>query len=339
MRRTLCILLAAAVAPATARAHDFWIEPGRARPAPATPLSITAFIGHADEVQAYPRNPDHIRRLELLRLLDGGTFEARALAGLDGRLPTGRSSVCEAGTYVAVYRSHPSALELPAERFEGYLEEVGLERIVAARARLGETQAPGTEAYERCAKALVQVGEAASTLPGPVGGLPLEITALEITALELAPERAVPRPSAASDGGATRWRLRASVACEGAPVEGLLVQAHSLGEAERPVPEVPSALPAGARPSRTLAARTDARGEVELVLERPGPWYLSTVHMERADPGPIGSGASSGSGSAGESSVGESSVAWRSWWASLWFDLSPTDPARAVPDRARGSAH
>jgi len=53
-------------------------------------------------------------------------------------------------------------------------------------------------------------------------------------------------------------------------------------------------------PSQPVRARTDHQGRVQLKLNFPGPWLIKAVHMERIEDG---------------------KADWRSWWASLTFEL------------------
>ncbi len=145
-------------------------------------------------------------------------------------------------------------MSLDARKFEDYLREEGLERIVAERARRGETEKPSRELFSRCAKALLFAGE------GPVGG---EDRALGFT-LELLAEQ---DPYALRAGSELPVRLL----FEGKPLEGALVVAIPHGE-----------------PRESLSQRTDRSGRVRLRLPREGAWLVKAVHMV---PAPADSGA------------------------------------------------
>ncbi len=53
------------------------------------------------------------------------------------------------------YRSRPTSLEQDAAKFENYLREEGLERIIDQRKQAGRSNMPGLEIFSRCAKAIV----------------------------------------------------------------------------------------------------------------------------------------------------------------------------------------
>jgi hypothetical protein len=149
-----------------------------------------------------------------------------------------------------IYQSRGSRLELPADRFEAYLREEGLERISSKRAQRGASAVGGRERFFRCAKSILVAGDP-STVPASPSGLVLEI---------------VPRWDAA--------RLRVgdplpiTLLFRGRPLAGALVKLLAKGD-----------------PLREGAARTDALGRASLTLGGGGPYLLKAVWMEAARPG------------------------------------------------------
>ena len=53
------------------------------------------------------------------------------------------------------YSSTGSVVELPADRFEAYLEQYGLDEIISERLQRGEDTEPARECFYRYAKALL----------------------------------------------------------------------------------------------------------------------------------------------------------------------------------------
>jgi len=239
-------LLGAALAAAPCAAHDFWIEPSSHRPAVGDVLEARLFIGHAGEKEAYARNPRHLVELALR-----GGAERRDLLGRPGDDPAGRLRLEEAGTFVLAYRSRTSSLEMEPAAFESYLREEGLEHVVDERARRGESQRPGREAYSRCAKALLRTAGASAGGHDRALGLALELVPLS-DPFTHDPEHAGP------------FLLR--VDRDGEPLAGVQVHAASLDRPSTP----------------ELRARSDAEGRVRLALPHAGRWSLCAVHMERA---------------------------------------------------------
>lgn len=82
----------------------------------------------------------------------------KPVVGRDGVDPAGFLRSDLPGLLVIGYHSHPSAVELSAEKFNRYLREEGLETIAALRARRHETEASARELFSRCAKSLVLSG-------------------------------------------------------------------------------------------------------------------------------------------------------------------------------------
>lgn len=232
----------------TAAAHDFWVEPTRWVLDPGEALAARLFLGHAWDKESFTRKPSHVEAFEL-----HGPDGVRELVELPGADPAGRVRVPEAGVHVLVYRSRATELELPADSFESYLREEGLEAIVAERERRGESASPGREVYARCAKALVRVGSGSSAGYDRVLGMPAELTPV---ADPFSPEAATPEVVLELSSG-------------GIPLAGALVEAQSLAGGER----------------QSLQGRTDEMGRVSFPLPRRGAWLFAAVHMTRSEAG------------------------------------------------------
>jgi hypothetical protein len=253
-------LVLAILAPATpALAHDFWIAPASFRPAPGATVPLELRVGEGFSGDPVPRDP---RRIVVFDAVGPRGVET-AVAGVAGAHPAGILPVPETGLYLIAYESNAAAIELAAEKFEAYLGEEGLQRIVELRRARGESAAPGRERYARCAKALVRTVRTVRTgLPeasqeggddhfGHRFGMPLE----------LVPEADPYRLQAGAD-------FPVRLLFRGEPLAGALVVA----------------LPA-ADPGAALRARSDAEGRVRFPLDRKGAWLIKAVHMEAASAG------------------------------------------------------
>ena len=237
--------------PGHIRAHDFWIEPSEFVTSPGATLQVALRVGQRFEGDPVPRIPSQVARF----ILEGAEGEL-PIDGRENQEPAGTIKIGKPGTYVLGYRSRPSKVELEAGKFEAYLADEGLERIVALRARRGESAKPGREIFSRCAKSIVVAGDPRSVdLRGfdRLLGFTLEVT----------PER---NPYALHAAGEIPFRLL----YEGNPVEGALVIAMS-AEA----------------PGHPLKARSDGGGRAVFTLG-PGIWLVKAVHMI---PAPSESGA------------------------------------------------
>jgi hypothetical protein len=234
---------------ATLLAHDFWIEPSSFRPAVGSTVSARLMVGQGFRGDPVPRNPALIVRFVLVS--DAGETP------LDGRPaddPAGAAVVSSPGLQVMGYRSGNSFVALEAPKFEDYLREEGLERVVEERARRGDSQKGSRELFSRCAKALLFAGAGRPAGDDRDLGLTLELHAEK-------------NPYGLRAGDELPVRLTH----EGKPLEGALV----------------SAVPRG-HPEEKLSRRTDRDGRVRLRLPRDGAWLIKAVHMVAA---PADSGA------------------------------------------------
>src|SRR5262245_43537756 len=221
-------------------AHDMWIEPTTFSPAAGQVVGVKLRVGQDLLGDPIPRDS---------ALIDQFVVDDRAgrkpVVGRDGSDPAGFVRAAAPGLLVIGYRSNPSAVELPAEKFNQYLEEEGLEEVAAARARRNETRAAAHELFARCAKSLVLSGT-----PSEADG----DRALGFT-LELVAER---KPYTLRRGQDLPVRLT----FEHRPLRDALVVAINR-----------------LHPSERLTARSDADGRVRFPLKKGGMWLIKAVHM------------------------------------------------------------
>jgi uncharacterized GH25 family protein len=233
-------------------AHDFWIEPESFRPQPKAALKVALKVGDFALGDELPRNDARILDFSLR-----GPEQRAAIVGRDGALPAGVVRPQSEGLHVLGYRSNHAFVELDGPKFEEYLREKGLDRVLSQRAAAGESGAKVRELYSRCAKALVQVG----------AGGPQEFALMLDYPLEILPERNPCDLFAQRDAAAA---LPVRVFFQGEPLAGALLGALELAPADRATNKTP------------LLARTDAEGRARIELPRSGRWMLAVVHMERA---------------------------------------------------------
>jgi hypothetical protein len=226
-------------------AHDFWIEPSSYRPGPGSVVRVHLRVGQHFEGDLLPRQDDLIDRFEV------ATPSRRIpVVGVNGVDPAGFATIDDAGTHTVIYQSRGSRVELPADRFETYLKEEGLERVIAQRAAHGASGSVGRERYFRCAKTLLLVGNVAPQLPAR-SGITLEL---------------VPRfdPARVRVGDS----LRVTVLFRGRPLAGVLVRVLAKGD-----------------PLYAIGRRTDGNGDAALTLTGSGPYLVKAVWMEAAPAG------------------------------------------------------
>jgi uncharacterized GH25 family protein len=272
------ILLTALLSLASAAAvsaHDMWIEPSSFSPAPGARMGIKLRVGQQFDGDPLPREAARIVRF--MAITAAGESP---VPGVNGTDPAGLLVAPAAGLLEIEYTSNPEVVDLEAPRFESYLHEEGLEKILDLRAEHHETGQPTREMFSRCAKSLIRIGGATGPQFDRVLGQPLEIV----------PEN---DPTSLAPGGALRLR----VLFNGKPIANAKVTALQHGHA-----------------TEALSARTDAAGRVRLSFPRSGIWLVKSVNMV---PAPSVAGGPQ----------------WRSYWASLTFELA------AGPTSGAPSAH
>jgi uncharacterized GH25 family protein len=241
-------LLAAGVVvagiPATrdAQAHDFWIEPSTFRPVPGATVTVGLRVGQNFVGDPVPRFSRSIAQF----IVRQGGAEA-PIVGSENVDPAGFFRADGQSTAVIAYRSLPSFVELPADKFEEYLRLEGLERIIEIRAERGASAKPGRERFSRYAKALL-TGERPSAAAMHPSGF----------AYEIVPDE---------DPTVRSSVFRGRVLHAGKPLAGALVVAVLRSD-----------------PSVRLAMRSDTWGAFAFTLPRPGVWLIKSVHVVPASP-------------------------------------------------------
>ena len=252
------IITAALVALTTAAlAHEFWLEAPRFRLQPGQTVNVHTFVGENFHGEPWTTKAAKIQRLVRYgpTPADSTNLTPQNFTETD-TFRTG-FTFAQPGTHVVLLRSTNSFIELPAEKFTAYLREEGLDYALKLRQENDQMALPGRETYRRCAKTLVQVGEAAANAPATdsacrhVYGLPLE----------LVPEQNPYRMAA--DKALTVRVLRA-----GRPAFGAAVQVWQ----RQP----------GGLPTTHYTTRANQNGRILLRLSGPGPYLLATVDMSAA---------------------------------------------------------
>lgn len=236
-------LLCALLLPLSAAGHEFWLRPEQHQLALNQPTAISLRVGEGFEGELVGFGQPVVQTLRLHRRAGTQDLQARvppvAQAGFS-------LAFAEPGAQLLSMDSHSFEVELPAERFEHYLREEGLERVIALRQAQGTSAQPGRERYRRHVKALWLVDGQTDASPGLPTGQTLEIVPLN-------------DPHTLRPG----QRLAVQVLHRGQALKGALLKAwHRHG---------------GALIQRQV--RTDGQGRGEIELPVRGRWMLSVVHM------------------------------------------------------------
>lgn len=215
-------------------AHDFWIEPGTFTPRPGQLVPVRLRVGQDLLGDPVPRDPGLVQQFVVH---DGAS--AKPLLGRDGADPAGYLRAESAGLAILGYASRASSVELPADKFNAYLSEEGLDRIPR------QSASPVREKFARCAKSLVLTGPANAAQSDRALGFTLELVA-EKNPYLLAADDALP----------------VRLLYQGRPMAGTLVIAMNR-----------------ANPAEKQSARSDSQGRVRFRVGKPGLWLVKAVHM------------------------------------------------------------
>jgi uncharacterized GH25 family protein len=238
--RQIALAAALLLAAGDVYAHDFWIEPSTFHPPPGSTVAVGLRVGQNFIGDAVPRFASSIEQFVVRQ-----AGSEQPINGSENIDPAGWLRADGQSTAVIAYRSAGSFVELPAEKFEDYLRQEGLERIIDIRAKRGQRDKPGRERFYRYAKALLTGEQPSAAVTQPLG-LPYEIVPDDDPTARLA-------------------RFGGRVLYDGKPLAEALVVAMLRSD-----------------PSVRLTVRSDARGAFSFVLPRAGVWLVKSVHMVKA---------------------------------------------------------
>jgi len=169
---------------ASARAHDFWIEPSTFHPAPGATVAVGLRVGQDFIGDPVPRLSAYISSFSVWQ--NGKDAD---IGGSDRIDPAGFFRADGGATAIISYASTGASIELPPNEFEDYLRLYGLDDIVASRAARGEHSRLGRERFYRYAKALLTgLAPSANVVAKPLG-LDYEIVPDDDPTMRLAPFR------------------------------------------------------------------------------------------------------------------------------------------------------
>lgn len=173
-RRLICVALLsyALSGPTVAAAHEYWIEPLFHRVAAGEAIVANLRLGEQFKGDLYPFIP---QKSLGTWLVDGDG--ARPWGSRIGDIPAFRETPARPGLHVLAYYSTASRLHYgDPGKFRSFLENEGLAWVLEEHRQRGFAEIGFDEAFSRCAKALVQVGDGSAGSDAAIG-LPLELIA------------------------------------------------------------------------------------------------------------------------------------------------------------------
>jgi uncharacterized GH25 family protein len=229
-------------------AHEFWLLPPRFIVAPGSSYNLHVFVGEDFTGERWNGKSTRLTRLMQYTATDSADLTAAATV-----VDTLHTTIAfrKPGLHLVALTTNNAFTELAADKFTAYLQDDGLDNVVALRRQRNETTKPGREAYRRCAKTLLLAGPADptdQTFARPTGQI-----------LEIIPEQ---NPYALKAGAALTVRLL----YEGKPLRRALVQVWQRGAP-------------GQTATRRTKLYTNQNGRALFHLSAPGSYMVSAVHM------------------------------------------------------------
>src|SRR5262245_10319408 len=139
-----------------ALAHDMWIEPSTFLPVPGDIVPIRLRVGQKLLGDPLPRDPQLLKDFVVEENV-GKNRARKPVVGRDGSDPAGFVRPTS-GLAVVGYQSHPSVVDMDANKFNQYLAEEGLDAIVAERPRRNVTASRPQDLSTRYARRLRYTG-------------------------------------------------------------------------------------------------------------------------------------------------------------------------------------
>ncbi|MDB5760060.1 MAG: hypothetical protein JWM30_3349 [Burkholderia sp.] len=227
-----------------AGAHEFWLQAQPFMPEAGSSAVVSLKVGENFDGEVTPLVDE--RTAALRHYAAGSVVDLMPRLPRRTALPSMNVPMASAGLHLIAFDSQPITFSLPADKFQAYLHDEGLDYVIEQRAAAGKAAEPGRERYRRHVKTLLKSGGGSDDTFALKTGQRLEITPLS-------------DPYAAQPGSTLRFRLT----FEGRPLANALVKGWHKHDTQLLI----------------IKARTDAAGEVSLSLPYAGEWMVSVVHM------------------------------------------------------------
>ncbi len=274
--RVLLFVAAVAVAlPGILAAHDTWLIPSSFRPGSGSQVKLSVATGEAFPASEGAAAPDRIVRFAVRT--SGGDQVVQNYA-VQGKFLVGQAAVPNSGHMVAAAETKARLIVLEPKDFNEYIGHEDLKDVISARAAAGQSDTTGREMYRKIAKAALCIG---AKMEDAAYAQPFGLW------LEIMPERS---PCGLRVGDA----LTVRVLFQGRPLQGAHVAAGYEGVTGHSYP---------------VWIPTDRNGRATVKLDRPGAWFVRTLHMVPLQ--------------------GDPEADWQSAFSTLTFEVSPADGAAA----------
>jgi uncharacterized GH25 family protein len=228
----------------TASAHEFWM---RAEPlSPPVGSSAQMFIYFGEYFEGTQAGFLTTHSAVLRHYSAAGSEDLMGLVPSVNPIGQVPVRIGSAGTHLVAFDSHTATITLPADKFNAYLHDEGLDSIVREREAAGTLGREGRERFRRNAKTLLRAGGKSDATYAIQTGQRLELVPLN-------------DPLSQPPGAPLRFKLL----FDGKPLPDALLRAwHHNGDQ-----------------TISIRATSDNNGDITYNLPYPGTWMISTVHM------------------------------------------------------------
>ncbi|WP_018619669.1 DUF4198 domain-containing protein [Spirosoma luteum] len=153
--------------------HEFWLEPTQFFARVGQLIRVQVLVG---ENFTGERSEGKKNRLIQYRHYTAAGNEDLSPALVGDTYGDVTVPLKTAGTHLFSFANTPKFLSMKPDSFLLYLEEDGLDNVIEARKKQGNTDKPSRELYQRCVKTLVQVGSKTDDTFAKNTGMMLEIS-------------------------------------------------------------------------------------------------------------------------------------------------------------------
>ncbi len=242
MKKVIAFLLVAA-ASSVALAHEFWLQPKKFRYKVGEDVVIDFLVGENFTGEAWDLTKHKVEALQVISAYGKKDLKTTVKNTKGNNVAY---KLATEGTHLFSMTSNAAYIELDAEKFNAYLEEDGIEEMIALRKKNNETDKASRENFTRFAKLLVQSGNKTDDVFKRKLGLKVEIIPLQ-------------NPYSLKNGD----YLECEIQYEGKPLPHQMVKIWSF---------------IGNR-AFLQNAYTENDGRVKFPISNTGPWMVSFVKM------------------------------------------------------------
>jgi uncharacterized GH25 family protein len=228
------------------QSHEFWLEPFKFKVQPGEAITVKFAVGESFTGEDWDLGRHKVVNMVL--------HEKQGTQNLTSKVPTTKSikqkiTLTNPGTKLIAMQSDAAFIQLNGEKFNAYLEEDGLENIIAWRKANNKDTVGARELYTRYAKLLVQAGNSPDDTWKKVVGHKIEVVPMQ-------------NPSLLKPGD----YLTVQVLFEGKTLPHAMVKVW--GHVGNKI--------------FLQNTYTENDGTVKFPISANGPWMVSTVRMEQS---------------------------------------------------------